>query len=117
MQVHTISDEEVLQAISWGEFPPSVLSAEDRVCIIMTQDWCPRWKRMQRWLYGVPAHPGVALFELVYNQIAMFEQFLYLKETRWKNGRIPYLRYYRGGYLANESNYVSQEEFLSLLKE
>jgi len=116
MQVRQISDEEVTRVLSQGEFSPDVLGAADRVCVIMTQDWCLEWKRMQRWLHELPDEAGVAVFELVYNRISMFEQFLSLKETRWNNALIPYVRFYRGGQLRDESNYVGREEFLSRLR-
>jgi hypothetical protein len=61
--------------------------------------------------------PGlIDVYELIYNRKDYFHQFLHFKETVWRNPLIPYVRYYRDGMLVDESNFVSQREFLRRFK-
>ncbi len=56
-----------------------------------------------------------SLFEFIYNKVEYFHEFMKFKETKWNNGIIPYVRYYREGRLVHESNSVTREEFLRSL--
>lgn len=105
-------------AISHGEFS-SALIKEPYVAIIMSQDWCPDWLAMQRWLkmYETHAHINgydVLIYTYLYNQFSLFSRFLELKEQIWKNALIPYVRYYTHTQCVAESNYVTPERFLQL---
>lgn len=108
-----ISRDQAFHAIKNGEFAPAVAASSPRVAVVMTQDWCPQWSAMKRWIYGLEA--DFDLYELVYNLEDYFHEFRTFKETSWKNGHIPYVRYYVDGTLAAVSNYVSPEEFLKNL--
>ncbi len=108
-----INREQAFHAIRNGEFDPVITGAGQRVAVVMTQDWCSQWSSMKRWLYDL--EPDFELYELVYNLEEYFHEFRKFKETRWKNGHIPYVRYYVDGALAAVSNYVSREDFLKNL--
>ncbi len=102
-----------MSAIECGEFSSDVVASERKVAVVMSQDWCPQWDAMKKWLYSLEIDAG--LYELIYNTTDFFDEFRTFKETKWKNRLIPYVRYYSGGNLASESNSVSKEEFLKKL--
>jgi hypothetical protein len=108
--VRIITREQALGAIECGDFGSDVTASDRKVAVLMTQDWCPQWAAMKKWFYSLEIEAG--LYELIYNQTDFFNEFRTFKETKWKNGHIPYVRYYSGGKLTSVSNYVSREEFL-----
>lgn len=110
-----LSKEQVLTAMEKGEFGSDVISEKANVVVVMTQDWCPQWTSMQDWLYDFPTHEDIAIYELVYNKVDYFREFMHFKESMWKNDAVPYLRYYNKGTLVNESNYVRLQRFKTLL--
>jgi hypothetical protein len=105
-----ITRDQAFHAIETGEFGADVIASNERVAVLLTQDWCSQFAAMKEWVYTLDRN--FDLHELVYNQVSWFSEFRSFKEGRWKNGQIPYVRYYRDGKLVAESNYVSQEEFL-----
>jgi hypothetical protein len=109
-QAIAITREQAFMAIEQGEFGEDVTASGDAVVVVMTQDWCSQWTSMKNWIYEMAE--GIDLYELIYNKVEYFDEFRRFKETKWRNGQIPYLRYYRGGNLVRESNYVSREEFI-----
>lgn len=111
--VRIITRDQAMTAIECGDFGSDVTASNRKVAVLMTQDWCPQWGDMKKWFYSLEADCG--LYELIYNKVEYFNEFKTLKEGTWKNGRIPYIRYYGGGKLVAESNYVSKEEFLKNL--
>lgn len=111
----TLTSDQVLHAIAHGEFGPDVLSSQGNVAIIMTQDWCTQWRSMGGWLKNLDDTIDLDIYELCYNRVDCFQDFLSLKENVWKNQTIPYVRYYRDGRLITESNYISRKEFLGIL--
>ncbi|OHD69534.1 MAG: hypothetical protein A2W19_00560 [Spirochaetes bacterium RBG_16_49_21] len=113
MQLKKISRDQAFHAIETGEFGEDVTASNARVAVVMTQDWCPQWTSMKAWLYSLDF--DFDLYELVYNMVEYFDEFKNFKETKWKNGIIPYVRYYRDGRLIHESNNVSKKEFLKNL--
>lgn len=111
-----LSRDDAISAIENGEFPETLLSAGDRVAVVMTQDWCPQWTAMESWISGMEKESesgdeDIFIFEFVYNRSDLFDRFLALKEDRWRNRLIPYVRYYMNGILVDESNYISANEF------
>lgn len=112
----TLSRQQALHAIERGEFGPEVVCSDRKVAVIMTQDWCSQWQSMCVWLPQIEDEPGLHIYEVVYNQLDCFEEFLDLKENKWGNSQIPYIRYYVGGKLVCESNYATRETFLSNLR-
>ena len=106
------------KAMLEGEFDGGVLGAAANVAVVLSQDWCGQWVEMDRWLGELaraprPEHPEVVVFHLLYNREAFFEEFMRFKEDVLGNHLIPYVRYYRGGQLVGQSNYVSAPRFLS----
>lgn len=112
---HTLTKEQVLFAIKNGEFGNEVISSGDKVVIVMTQDWCPQWHNMNSWIYSPDLKVDVDIYELIYNKVDYFNEFMVHKESVWNNHEIPYLRYYKNGKLINESNYKSQKGYLEIL--
>ena len=111
----TLSDSQVYQAIDNGEFGPDVISSNIKTAIIMTQDWCHEWTSMKQWLTTLKDLENLDIYELIYNRASYFNDFLPLKEERWQNRLIPYIRYYDNGHFSGESNYVSRDDFLGHL--
>ena len=114
-----LSRAQAHHAMEHGEFDESVTGAAARVAVVLSQDWCGQWTAMDRYLdqlAGDGAGIGDAVvFTLIYNQVDYFQSFLSFKEKVWRNALIPYVRYYRRGRLAGESNFVSQRQFLRQL--
>jgi hypothetical protein len=107
-----LTGDQAMHAVHHGELPPEVTASGDRVVVVMTQDWCPQWADMKRWIYSVDAGYDLVVYELEYNRAPFFDEFRQFKEAVWKNDRVPYLRYYRNGALFMETDYVSKDEFI-----
>lgn len=116
MQKRTLPRRQVLHAIEHGEFSAEVVGSNRKVAVIITQDWCSQWRSMCEWLELFEGEPDLHVYEVIYNQLDCFEQFLDLKENRWRNSQIPYVRYYAGGKFLCDSNYASREVFLDNLR-
>jgi hypothetical protein len=110
-----LTNEQVLEAIQKHEFSNDVISSKAKVVVIMTQDWCPEWKSMKKWMSSLEEQRDLNIYEFIYNKSDYFDDFLKMKETVWKNNLIPYLRYYSNGRLIHESNYVTKEDFSRIL--
>ena len=101
-----------------GEFEAGVVSSAEKVAVVLTQGWCSEWHAMDAWLrrlieLGEPQTPRIDVWELVYDRVACFHEFLEFKESRFGNYRVPYVRYYVEGRLKSESNFVRSIEFLA----
>jgi hypothetical protein len=48
------------------------------------------------------------LYELIYNCVPYFSEFLTFKEKSRRNYEVPYLRFYRSGKLIEVSNYLTE---------
>ena len=108
-------------AMEHGELDGGVTQAAPRVAVVLSQDWCPQWVAMDRYLdeLVVAADEGrsdLVVYHLLYNRVEYFREFLRFKEQVWRNALIPYVRYYRQGALLRESNFVSQQQFLRSLE-
>ncbi len=88
-----------------GEAPESIRTEGEKVAVILTQAWCSDWKMMRRYLDRV-SDEDVAIAYVEYDQEPFFAEFKEFKETGFKNGLLPYIRYYVNGELVNESNVV-----------
>ena len=118
IELHKLPADAARYAIEHGEFSPQFLDLSPNIALIMTQDWCPDWLRMSSWLRrrsknGEPESLAIAVYTLVYNQSPQFHEFLELKEQRFGNAQIPYVRYYRNAALIGQSNTVPYERFIS----
>ncbi len=115
----TISDQQAQHAIDNGEFGPEVIAAAPCVAVVLTQSWCPQWIVMERWLRGFerdgkPAELDLCVAEYVYDKSPISNAFRRFKESVYRNGQIPYVRYYHDGRLISQSNYVGSRDFLSI---
>ena len=117
-----ITTEHLDFAIANGEFPREVLEAAPLVACIMTQSWCPQWVFMRSWLKQLEKSAdtteglNIHTFEAEYDKMSNLSEFRTFKEQVWNNWEVPYIRYYSGGNLIHESNFVSAMMFLDNLK-
>ncbi|MFA6053780.1 MAG: hypothetical protein WC769_00255 [Thermodesulfovibrionales bacterium] len=116
MKRKMLSKEQALKAIQNLEFSADVTASDDKVAVVMTQNWCSEWMAMKRWMDSMEDIKGLDIYELIYNTVDYCNDFLQLKEKSWKNYFIPYIRYYADGVLIHESNYVKKEDFLKILE-
>ena len=114
MKLKSLSHEQLLHAIRSGEFGSDVTASRQKVAVVMTQDWCSDWKRMESWLCSTfGCDDDLDIYLVVYNKLDCFQDFLRLKENLWRNDQIPYIRYYENGSLFQVSNTVSREVFFT----
>jgi hypothetical protein len=117
VEIHDLTDRQAEEAIERGEFGKDVIGSSTNVAVILTQDWCPQWTAMSGWLAelkrGGTVVPDIRVYRLLYNRKEYFRRFLDFKEGTLQNRLVPYVRYYVGGKLVSQSNYVSKQEFLS----
>jgi hypothetical protein len=109
-----LTAEECLETIAKGEFAPEVTKAAEAVAVVLTQSWCPQWGWMKSYIAGLAPEAG-EVFWVEYDLEGYFEAFMRFKERAFGNDQVPYVRYYRGGELAAESNYIDKGGFLRLL--
>lgn len=100
-----LSEAECRAMVELRDVPDAVKAGADRVAVILTQSWCMDWRVMRRYLQRLD-EPGLVLRWIEYDQEPLFAEILQLKEDVFQNRLIPYVRYYRGGELVNESNLV-----------
>ena len=110
-----ITDSQASLIIKQRQIPEEILNSNDKVAVIMTQDWCPQWLFMSRWLKKTQ-EKGIKTFYISYNRKPYFNEFMNVKEAVFNNDLVPYVRYYKDGKLIDDSNFVSEELFLSNFK-
>jgi hypothetical protein len=101
------------RAMRDGDFGDDVRGAAELVAVVLTQGWCPQWKMMASWLDAAAGAAGARVFFVEYDREDFFEPFMAWKEDVLGNRSVPYVRYYRGGALVAESNYLSRDGFLA----
>jgi hypothetical protein len=114
-----LSREQAASAMHQGEFDENVRGASRLVAVVLTQDWCGQWAAMDGYLAEMSArYPELELtvFQLEYNRVDYFQDFLRFKEQVLGNAVIPYVRYYQDGRLIGQSNYVSERQFLGFFR-
>ena len=119
MRRQELSREQAAFAMLQGEFDEGVRGASRKVAVVLTQDWCGQWAAMDGYLAEMDArYPELELtvFQLEYNQVDYFQDFLRFKEQVLGNAVIPYVRYYQDGRLIGQSNYVSERQFLGFFR-
>jgi hypothetical protein len=116
MKRKMLSKEQALKAIQNLEFSADVTASNKKVAVVMTQDWCSEWMAMKRWMDSIEDIKILDIYELIYNTVDYYNDFLQLKENSWKNYLIPYIRYYADGVLIHQSNYVNKEGFMKILE-
>ncbi|MBB6480551.1 hypothetical protein [Spirochaeta isovalerica] len=107
-----ITDAQAMSLIQNREIPAQLISSGKFVAVVLTQDWCPQWLFMKRWLAEMEKE-GVKVYYLSYNRKPYFHDFMNVKESIFNNDQVPYVRYYVNGEFAGDSNYVGRELFLS----
>jgi hypothetical protein len=110
-----LSREDCLATLSEGEFRAGVIGAAESVAVVLTQSWCPQWAWMRSYLSSLPPEEG-RVFWVEYDLEDFYEPFMRFKESSFGNDQVPYVRYYRGGRLAAESNYIDKGGFLRFLR-
>jgi hypothetical protein len=110
-----LSPAQCERAMAEGEFGPELLASAPAVALVLTQSWCPQWAWMRSYLEGLPPDPAFAVFYVEYDREEFFEPFMAFKEDVLGNREIPYVRYYREGRFARESNFIDSGGFLRLL--
>lgn len=106
-----LTDAECRAAMRDGEFSPEILGEAKTVVLALTQSWCPQWTRMRPWLEELAAEPGLACRYVEYDLEPFFDDFRAFKESVFRNGEVPYYRYYRDGKLYKETNYLDRTTF------
>jgi len=114
--VRKLSGEECRAAIASGEFSPAVTASAAMVALVLTQSWCPQWTWMNTYLEDLSSDPEIDVYWVEYDRETFYDEFLSFKEETYGNRQIPYVRYYRNGTLAHESNYIDRKGFLRYLK-
>ncbi|MGA2545655.1 MAG: hypothetical protein ABSF43_03860 [Rectinemataceae bacterium] len=111
-----LTTENCLALLKEGEFGSSITGAAESVAVVLTQSWCPQWGWMRAYLSSLPPDEGREVFWVEYDLENFFEPFMKFKETVFGNDQVPYVRYYRGGKLAAESNFIDRGGFLRRLQ-
>lgn len=114
-QLIELSEESVMATMNNGEFPREIISSAERTAVVLTQDWCPQWHFMDRYLRTFKDEENsenLHVYYFLYNHFSRFEEFMTFKETVLKNKLIPFVLYFRDGTLVNSSNYVSKFGFI-----
>lgn len=111
--IKTLTQDQLDALVREGDFPESVRLAAAKVVVIMTQDWCPQWSAMAAYLPDFSAQ--AAIFTVEYNLLPDFERIMSFKESVLKNRQVPYVRYYHGGTLVSDANWMSRASFAAML--
>lgn len=120
--VLTLTAQQCEYAIEHAEFENTIIASAPRVAVILTQSWCSQWIRMRAYLNEAESllhaenRLATMIYYIEYDREPWFEVFMEFKENSFNNREIPYVRYYRNGKLASESNYVSLDGFISRLR-
>jgi hypothetical protein len=67
---------------------------------------------MRAYLSSLPPGEGTEVFWVEYDLEEFFEPFMRFKEGVFGNDQVPYVRFYRGGKFAAESNFIDKGGFL-----
>lgn len=108
-----LTEAQCRAAMASGEFDEGTRTAGGAVAIVLTQSWCPQWHWMRAWLEAEAA--GAEILWIEYDLEPFFDEFRSWKEQVLGNDQVPYLRYYSGGVLKRESNYIDRSGFRRLL--
>ena len=101
------------EAMDGSDFGQDVVGAADLVAVVLTQSWCPQWSMMSTWLDAAVEASGAKAFYLEYDNEDFSEPFMAWKEDVLGNRSVPYVRFYRGGSLVAQSNYLSRDGFVA----
>ncbi len=121
IQLQQLTREQAERTIAEQELPADLRRIGRFTALAATQDWCPDWHAVSRWLEshasnGRPEDIDITVFTVEYNRLECFESFLEMKEQTWQNYFVPYIRYYVDGELVDESNSVSADAFVTTFR-
>jgi len=115
IHIISLSDDDCLYAIERKEFSEAILNAGENVAVVMSQDWCPQWLQMKRFLNDEANNQTIEItaFVVEYNKRSFFNKFMKIKEDIWGNDQIPYVRYYKNGKYTGDSNFIWKDLFFN----
>lgn len=113
--MNKLTNEQMNVLLETKEFGQDVIATSPRVAVVLTQDWCPQWTAMKRYLSNLNEE-GLSIFYIEYNREARSQEFMHAKETIFGNDLIPYVRYYKEGKCVATSNFVFKDDFLGLFE-
>lgn len=108
-----LTEEQMNFFLKNGDFSAEVIASAPNTAVVLTQDWCPQWTMMKRYLSEITE---AAVFFIEYNREARANEYMHAKETIFGNDLIPYVRYYRNGEFVGDSNFVFKDNFLDFFK-
>ena len=111
-----LTPEECQELLRERDFGAELRNAAPAVAIVLTQSWCPQWGWMRSYLETLPPGEGIEVFWVEYDREDFFATFMQFKESAFGNAEVPYVRYYRGGKLTAESNFIDKGGFLRFLR-
>ena len=115
--LYDLDDEQADYAIRENEFSEEVRNSNVHTAFVLSQSWCPQWIGMKGYLNSICiSHQDIDIYVLEYDRKPYFTSFMSMKETKWNNFEVPYIRYYSNGNLVSESNFISKENFIGKLK-
>jgi glutaredoxin len=112
--LNELTNDTILQSIKKGEFPDDILSQAETVIVVMTQDWCPQWIFMKKWLHKFN-NENCKVFQIIYNNKDYGEKFMKFKEEVFENNLVPYVRIYKNKKFFKDCNYRSENMFKQFL--
>ncbi|MDY3940110.1 MAG: hypothetical protein SOZ27_07555 [Spirochaetia bacterium] len=110
-----LTDDQMDYFLKNKEFGADVIEAASNTAVVLTQDWCPQWTAMKRYLADLPESEA-AVFFIEYNREPRGNEYMHAKETVFKNDLIPYVRYYKNGRCFADSNFVFRDDFLDFFR-
>lgn len=122
-----LSEKDIYATITAGELPERIRTSAPRFVLVATQDWCPKWRLMERWLTADQSDqsdqsgdssgiPDVTLAVIIYNNTPYHREFMQHKESVWGNALVPYLRFYHDGVFSGDANRLSREAFYARVR-
>jgi len=117
IELSELNEEESLKTIEQGEFSEDILNSATHVIIILTQSWCPDWGAQRSVITSMPDRSHLKVYFLEYDRKNFGHKFMNFKESVFRNGLIPYLRFYKNGQFTMDSNYCSGQKITDWLEE
>ena len=84
IHIISLSDDDCLYAIERKEFSEAIVNAGENVAVVMSQDWCPQWLQMNRFLNDEVNNQTVEItvFIVEYNKRSFFNNFMKIKDVK-----------------------------------
>jgi len=116
MKRSRLTDEHARFLMEHGELPDEVRTSSPLVAVVLTQSWCPQWGFMSSYFDSMQDGTRLSIWEFLYDQSPLFDEFMDYKERILGNDQIPYLRYYVDGVLVKTTNFVGAAQFLAIFE-